>query len=448
MKKISNNFPIRLTLLLSIGFFGLVFGGRIGTDIIGAFLVFLALLGRAHTLTAFLLFPIVKLANPALVEYSSVLGIGFWLALFFSFLRNIRLILQTSYLRAIWPMWLFAFSAFCSSVLYSENLDVSLLKLLSLVMAITTITAITSKLETEEIYSFEKTIKTIMVFVVCISIPFYFFPAIGFLRNKLGFQGVFNHPQAFAVFLVPILSYLLMSIFQRDNQSKNWLIIPLSIVTILVLTTKARTALAASVLSTVIPVFITVISRSIYAKYINRKKFVLLSTLFVMTFLIGITFSDTFYSSVVNYIHKDKAKESISQSFYRSRGANVENHIENFKESPIFGWGFGVIPHGMHIDQGRTFMGLPISAPVEKGFLFTAVLEETGGIGFLLFLFWIIKMLLFVAAKEKPIYIACFLSCILLNFGEAVMFSIGGLGLIFWVTMGFILARSSISKTV
>jgi len=70
---------------------------------------------------------------------------------------------------------------------------------------------------------------------------------------------------------------------------------------------------------------------------------------------------------------------------------------------------------------------LPISAPIEKGNLYLAVLEELGLIGLLLFFAWLIFSY-FRVVKKNLFGLPVFFTILMLNFGESVLFSPGGVG--------------------
>ncbi len=82
-------------------------------------------------------------------------------------------------------------------------------------------------------------------------------------------------------------------------------------------------------------------------------------------------------SVLTDYAFKGSKGEvdSLGGAFYESRGSGVLSEWQNFTTHPLTGNGFGVFPDG-HFPVGvQYFAGIPISAPVEKGILPTAVLE-------------------------------------------------------------------------
>jgi len=88
------------------------------------------------------------------------------------------------------------------------------------------------------------------------------------------------------------------------------------------------------------------------------------------------------------------------------------------------------------------FMGIPISASAEKGIIFTAVLEKVGAVGGLLFCGLLISIIVAAAKGSTPEVLAMVISAIAVNFGEAIFFATGGMGLFMWTVIGFGLARA------
>src|SRR5262249_33043058 len=85
--------------------------------------------------------------------------------------------------------------------------------------------------------------------------------------------------------------------------------------------------------------------------------------------------------------------------------------------------------------------GLPLSAPVEKGFLPTAVLEETGIFGAIFFALFLFSAMRLVVRRGDIVLAWIFFTCLFVNVGEMIFFSAGGLGLYIWLLMGWAAAR-------
>jgi hypothetical protein len=108
----------------------------------------------------------------------------------------------------------------------------------------------------------------------------------------------------------------------------------------------------------------------------------------------------------------------------------------NFLNSPWLGNGFGVYPDGKFPSGVVMFAGIPISAPIEKGFLPTAILEEGGIVGaacLALLIAWIGRR----AWRAQDLrWRAMFVACLGVNIGECVFLSPGGIGILNWLLMG------------
>ncbi len=96
----------------------------------------------------------------------------------------------------------------------------------------------------------------------------------------------------------------------------------------------------------------------------------------------------------------------------------------------------GIYPSGDVPSGVKTFLGIPISASTEKGFIPTAVLEETGLIGTVFWLYFIFSLIRLALKSNDIRWIAMFFGCLFVNVGEAVFFSVGGIGLHLWLLIG------------
>jgi hypothetical protein len=117
----------------------------------------------------------------------------------------------------------------------------------------------------------------------------------------------------------------------------------------------------------------------------------------------------------------------------------MDRSMANFWEKPITGIGFGApsdpIRFARQLERGP--YGIPLSASVEKGFMPTAVLEETGLIGAVLTIALLIFLFMPAVQHPDPTLFWVMATCLLLNLGEMVFFSVGGMGFFFWFVMMF-----------
>jgi hypothetical protein len=159
-----------------------------------------------------------------------------------------------------------------------------------------------------------------------------------------------------------------------------------------------------------------------------------------------IIFSGVLQEELESIAFKGDDTESLGEAFASARGNGVAQHIENFLDAPLTGHGFGVYRHGVRWDEKRIkrFMGIPLSASTEKGIAFTAVLEEVGIFGALLFYALLIAIIRAMTRGTSLGALAMVMAAIAANFGEAVIFATAGMGLFLWLIIGFGLARARV----
>mgnify|MGYP004047240727 CR=1 FL=1 len=82
--------------------------------------------------------------------------------------------------------------------------------------------------------------------------------------------------------------------------------------------------------------------------------------------------------------------------------------------------------------------GLPISAPVEKGVFITAILEEIGIIGTILYTIFYLKWSKLIILRSQSIFnVLLFFTIFSISFFEFVWFSIGS-SMFLWLWLGYV----------
>jgi hypothetical protein len=164
----------------------------------------------------------------------------------------------------------------------------------------------------------------------------------------------------------------------------------------------------------------------------------------VMAVAVLLMFSGSTQEIAREYVLKG-GKESATEAFADSRGRGASSQWQNFLKKPLTGNGFGVYADG-HFPGGIVRLwGIPISASVEKGFLPTALPEETGLIGLAVFLWFFVTLVRKAISGRKGPWTALFFTCLYLNLGEYVFFSVGGIGLYYWCLIGLCIANGTTS---
>jgi len=120
--------------------------------------------------------------------------------------------------------------------------------------------------------------------------------------------------------------------------------------------------------------------------------------------------------------------------------------IANIVVKPFTGIGFGIASDYLSMDIVRDpILGLPISAPIEKGVTPLMVLEEVGIIGFILFAIWIWILIRRSIVNGASAFLVM-TTLLLLNLSEATLFSPGGAGLLILILLSSSATKPRVSK--
>ena len=202
----------------------------------------------------------------------------------------------------------------------------------------------------------------------------------------------------------------------------------------------ARGAFAGTIICFIVVIFLSLFLQKFRndVLIILKNKYILFFILMVV-FVVPALFAKHFISE---FLLKSSEYDTFNFSdvFMASRGKFILISYLNFLDNPFFGIGFG-LPSILDFDR-ITFdpiFGVPISAPVEKAFLFTALLEEIGIFGLLAFFVFYIKYSIFLYKKINSIFpLALFFSILTLSIFEYYFLSMGTLGSFNWLWIGFV----------
>jgi O-antigen ligase len=277
------------------------------------------------------------------------------------------------------------------------------------------------------------------VFVVVGSVIIY--PTdIGYFKDaevmaRLGltlFCGMLNHSQTFGVSLVMIYVYTLSLYLFSNMPLRRWL--PVMLVCILGLSylSDSRTALLTIVGASVLGAII--FSFDLYrAKVLNVAGRLRVLILVAGVALCGYTFKQLYFSespfgAITQFVSKNRVGALNLEELTSGRDRIVASSFNRFLDNPVFGIGFGT-------DLSYEFQSRATwyTAPTEKSFMPTAVLEETGIVGFILIYAFIGTFLVFLFRTRNLPGLLAFIVMLVLNFGEMMFFSFGGLGSLVWV---------------
>lgn len=265
--------------------------------------------------------------------------------------------------------------------------------------------------------------------VILLSLPLYWMPH-GYLRNGSAFQGILSHPQALGVFLAPAMAWLFFKEWGSGWRALPQLALLLSGLTMMY-TTQARTSALAFLGAALLASLIEARQRRPARSRISRAA---LAALLVAGALLTVPRS-------LDMAHRFAMKgryTAVAASFQESRGFLIDRSLRQFAAHPWLGIGFGLPSSRLALRaQTDVATGLPVGAPTEKGFAFVALLEETGILGTLLFLWFLTGVGQAVRATGSAAAAALALAALLVNFGESVLFAFGGMGLYCWLMLGW-----------
>lgn len=325
------------------------------------------------------------------------------------------------------------------SLLFSAVPDVSILKVISWTTTATTLFVAWGGLSQKQSSQLIRQLFAGLTAVMLISLPLLML-SLGYLRNGTGFQGIMNQPQSFGVSMALLGVWAAMGLLTLRRPPWK-LVLYTGVCLILIIMSESRTAgyaLVGGVLSSIIVSTMLAGKRAVIlfpGLVSSRAALVIFSSI-----VISVAFLPQLVGTTDTFILKRSELESIDvfSAFQESRGVLADRMIDNIKERPMTGIGFGIAsnPREMIVKRDPIF-GIPIGAAIEKGVLPIAVLEEIGVFGLLLFLLWGWNILR-AALKSGGAAVALLGTIILLNFGEAMFFSVGGVGMLPLILLGWI----------
>lgn len=330
------------------------------------------------------------------------------------------------------------------SLLFSAVPDVSVLKVISWTTTLVTLFAAWGGLSANQSGQLVRQLFAGLTLLMLLSMPLVLLP-LGYMRNGQGFQGILNHPQAFGPTMSLLGVWVVLGMLTLKRPP--WKIVLFSgICLALILLSEARTAglaLVGGVISTI--VLTGLLSRKAVIKSFPGLRSKRTTLVVFLSLLMAVAFAPKLVGGLDNYIIKRGSALSVTGAFNESRGKLMDAMIYNIKEHPWTGIGFGIasIPMKMNVTRDPIF-NLPIGASIEKGVLPIAVVEEVGVFGLLLFLLWGANILR-VAVRKGGAAVGLLATIILFNFGESTFFSVGGMGMLSLVLLGWI-ATTEIGK--
>ena len=289
-----------------------------------------------------------------------------------------------------------------------------------------------------------------VAFIILGSVFLIPFPGIGMMRPEdlidaaaYGrnitslFKGILDHSQA----LGPVVAVLVTLVFcDMLFTIGRWSFFHLLLVVlgfVLIFKTSSRTAMGSMLAGIGMASWLLMQSRGIGQRW--KGKVVSVMSMVVILFVCMVFCVPGIQRKAASFLLKfDEAydfSELTMEELTTTRQGSVDIAMYNFRKKPLTGNGFQVAEYMIYMT--RNSWKDYLTAPVEKGVWVTAVLEEGGVVGFVLFAgFLLIAFFTFVHRKA---YIAASIlfTMAVVNMGEFTLFSMTSTGGIVWSILFF-----------
>jgi hypothetical protein len=446
----TNDFPFTLDwgkVALILLFFAVMFSGKVGIVLVIVTLLIVAVSSVKGSMLALLFLSILVIGNGKFIDrYSSLLVLGRWLLLLVA-AANIFLRTQV-FTRLTFTFLLLMLLVLLNSVIFSLIPTISVFKISIFTFGVFAI--FTAAEEVMELHGreLEQWVFNLVAVAVVLSVLLgVFLPGTAFLRSEFnnfnGIHGVLTHPQPFSVFLTVSIVYLAARLFDLKKLTKLSLATGLLLsMFVLVYFTRARISFAIMGGAGLLVLLSYVSNRRFQDQIGNvlssKTLFLLLGGLGAVIFLN----LNTVLGGAREFIFKNgRNGYSVAESFEGSRGFLILKQINNINENPFTGIGFGIPSSMRNLSVTRDpVFGLPIQAEVEKGIMYLAVVEENGVFLGVAILFFMIYLMIRAWSPTAVAGFALVSACLLVNIGEAIFFSLGGIGLYVWLLLAIGLA--------
>ena len=404
------------------------------SDAVQAGLLVWALRSPLTAFKALSLFVVVRSLNPQLASSGVLAGTLAWALPLAVSVRLLPLITRES-LRLLVPLWIVCGLAVGLSVLSSPAVAVSILKALTLAVVASGVLVGSQRLTLEETGVLGTWLRTLAVVVTALSLLTIVRPSLAHMPNSALLNGILNQSQALGILLAPFAAASLAQWMLAGRSAASSHMVAWAAILLCTMLTASRTAAVAAIAGFGLGMLGGRVGDSpATAAQVRRAVGLVVALGFVL--LIVELASGSVLPRLSEFVLKGR-EGSVEEAFEASRGGLVSDQLRNFMASPWIGNGFGVYADGAFPSGVKTFLGIPVSAAVEKGVLPTAILEETGIVGFLSVAYMLYVFVSVIWRRGPHPVLAMFFACLLVNLGEAILLSPGGMGLYVWLLMAW-----------
>lgn len=400
-----------------------------------------ALFGRQQIIVALFLLWLFSMLNPEIVPITNNSSFSKYITILTCFL-SILFRLNFAKIDKITTLTLgFGFFLIVHGYFFSQVPSISILKALNWTVIITILLLTWNEMNSSEYERTKNLITNFLLIIILISLALLLFSHLGYEVNSRYFHGILNHPQAFGLTVASLTTLLLVQLFSH-NRSMLFLLIYLLICILLVLVSGSRTSglalISATLIFLILVPFLNILKFKLlpYIK-INKFFFLIVSTLIVLMLI----FNNIVLSAFSSFLIKTEKIDFVNllSSYKVSRSVLYEPMIDNIKQNPNFGIGFGLASDPLSMNV-KFFKNIPVSAPTEKGVLPILVLEEVGIYGFAFFIIWLFVLFKRAYANSSGCFFIL-LTLFIFNLGEAGLFSPNGFGMLYLILLTLVVTK-------
>lgn len=247
------------------------------------------------------------------------------------------------------------------------------------------------------------------------------------------FGGITNHSQAFAPTLASIAAWTLCDMFLVERRIAPLHLFVVILAVPMLYMTRSRLALLVLVSAGGL-IFFYLLNAVRVPPSVRRKAIGFMMLGIVLLFALAVTM-EVRDQTMSRWLRKTENvggdNRSLQEAVSESRQGLVEMMKEDYRRNPMLGMGFQVAWYTR--EMLRHSSGLVFSAPVEKGLLPLVILSETGIVGSLAFIVFLLCFYAGCSYKKLRTTATFFTILLVTNIGEATFFSPGNTGGFLWI---------------
>lgn len=254
---------------------------------------------------------------------------------------------------------------------------------------------------------------------------------------EAGFNGAFLHPNVHSTIVAPAFIFLVAAAVFSTYRNRWICGVMAAILGVFMVYSQARTSIVSTLVGLIVIIFYAGRGRFVRGRRmrlnVGRGTMIGLMLLGAVGVAVGdLATGGAVRRSVISFVNKSANEEEISTAeMLVSREGKIALSWSNFLKSPIYGIGFQVSTEEYFRQNATLF-----TAPAEKGFLYTAILEEGGVLGTTTFVvFFVLFLTAMIRTRNVP-GLAVFLTLFVANTFEVGLFAMGGTGTFFWTFAG------------